>query len=111
MAVVEYLSYLRNQKRLSFLHPYNGGWRTPVEAAIGRALGVRAGAPDILIFWPGGRTWFVELKASPQQKLTPAQEEFKVELTRMGFSYDVAYSVDDVVRLVEIMDAVRTIIR
>lgn len=35
-----------------FCHVPNGGYRRPVEAAIFRGLGVRAGVPDFLIFDP-----------------------------------------------------------
>ena len=43
-------------------HPANGGWRSRVEAAILKGMGVRAGVPDIIAV-KGGRGHALELKA------------------------------------------------
>ena len=43
-------------------HPPNGGYRKPVEAAIMKGLGVRAGVPDVFIV-RDGRCFAIELKA------------------------------------------------
>jgi hypothetical protein len=40
----------------------NGGWRSPVEGAIFKALGVQPGAPDLLVVRQGLAS-FIELKA------------------------------------------------
>jgi hypothetical protein len=43
-------------------HPANGGYRTPVEAAIMKDLGAVAGVPDIIAI-KDGRVFAMELKA------------------------------------------------
>ena len=43
-------------------HIPNGGRRSPIEAAIFKSLGVRAGSPDLLII-RAGQPMFLELKA------------------------------------------------
>ena len=48
-AVVQHLRW-RGVKDLVFLHPANGGYRKPTEAAILQGLGVRAGAADLLLW-------------------------------------------------------------
>jgi hypothetical protein len=47
---------------LAFCHVPNGFGRTPAEAGIAKALGQRAGVPDLLVLvWlPGGRSFSVE---------------------------------------------------
>ena len=59
----------------------------------------QAGAPDIVIFLPGGRPVAVEVKAS-KGRLSPAQEEWRDALTKIGVVYVVARSVEDVERVV-----------
>jgi hypothetical protein len=43
-------------------HPPNGGWRSVIEAAILKGLGVVAGTPDVIVL-KGGATYALELKA------------------------------------------------
>ena len=54
-----------------WFHPPNGGARTKAEAGIFRALGVKAGVPDLVIVYRG-RLIAIELKA-PRGRLTAAQ--------------------------------------
>jgi hypothetical protein len=42
-------------------HPANGGWRSPIEAAILKGLGVRAGVPDVIAI-KGGQVYALEIK-------------------------------------------------
>jgi hypothetical protein len=42
-------------------HPANGGWRSPIEAAILQGLGVRAGVPDVIAV-KDGRRYALEIK-------------------------------------------------
>lgn len=37
---------------LVFAHPFNGGKRGKKDAALAKALGQRAGIPDLLFWWP-----------------------------------------------------------
>jgi hypothetical protein len=60
-AVFQHLR-VRGVPDLFAFHPANGGYRKPVEAAILKGLGVRAGVPDIIAI-NGGRCYGLELKA------------------------------------------------
>jgi hypothetical protein len=61
-AVFEHLA-IRGAPAMFAFHPANGGWRSRVEAAILKGVGVRAGVPDIIAI-KGGRCYALELKAS-----------------------------------------------
>jgi hypothetical protein len=73
-------------------HIPNGGWRSPIEAAIFKSLGVRAGSPDLLII-RAGQPLFVELKA-PGRKLSPAQIECHAALRRASATVETADNID-----------------
>jgi hypothetical protein len=80
-AVVKHLR-TRGAPGLVFIHPANGGFRRPKEAAIFRGLGVRAGASDLLL-WHDGKAYALELKA-PGGTATVAQLEFLADMERAG---------------------------
>jgi hypothetical protein len=71
-AVFEHLA-LRGAPAMFAFHPANGGWRSRVEAAILKGMGVRAGVPDIIAI-KGGRCYALELKAIGG-RLTPVQRD------------------------------------
>jgi hypothetical protein len=73
-------------------HIRNGGWRSPMEAAIFKSLGVRAGSPDLLII-RAGQPLFLELKA-PGRKLSPVQTECHDALRRAGATVETADNID-----------------
>ncbi len=54
----------------------------------------RAGAPDRLVLMPGGRLWFVELKA-PGKRPRPLQEKRIAELMGRGFRVRVISSLGE----------------
>lgn len=83
---------------LAWAHVPNGGFRTHAEAGIFRALGTRAGVPDLLIWLPGGRTVQVELKAG-KGRLSPAQHAWHELMGRLGHPVSVARSLDDLERI------------
>jgi hypothetical protein len=96
-AVVQLLQVYQNRGLLTFCHPYNGGFRTKAEAGIGRALGVRAGVADLLVWKQGGGHFAIELKAG-SGKLSPAQTAWHGTLSGLGHRIYVCRSVDDVER-------------
>lgn len=51
-----------------------------------------AGVPDRLVLFPGGRQWFVEMKA-PGERLRPLQEKRKSQLESFGFQVRVVDSL------------------
>jgi hypothetical protein len=95
--IVELLNVYEARGLLAFCHPYNGGYRTPAEAGIGTALGVKAGVPDLLIWLPYGKHVCVELKAPlAKARLSPAQIGWIRRMTDMGVAVHVCRSIDEV---------------
>jgi VRR-NUC domain len=70
----------------------NGGWRSPIEAAIMKGLGTRAGAPDLLIV-RAGQPILIECKA-PGRKLAPAQIECHEALRRASATVETSDNID-----------------
>lgn len=69
------LRLYENQGRLTFFHPANGGSRSRAEAGIFKAMGVKAGVPDLVILWRtplGPAHGYIEVKAG-KGKLTDSQ--------------------------------------
>jgi hypothetical protein len=64
----------------------------------------RAGVPDRLILFPGGRVVFVETKA-PGKNLRPLQKKRFKQLRDLGFR---AVKIDSVEGVGELIDAIRT---
>jgi hypothetical protein len=67
--IIEHLEWRAVKDCFYFAVP-NGGWRSPIEAAIFKGLGTKPGIPDLLLIH-GGKTYGLELK-SAKGKLTPA---------------------------------------
>lgn len=91
---------------LILLHVPNGGTRHPREAAKLKAMGVLAGAGDLLCHWPvaieenGIRsiwmdTGYIEIKTDDGE-LTQQQIEFRRRIKAMGGKYTVARSYEAV---------------
>jgi hypothetical protein len=96
-AVVDLLQVYANRGLLTFCHPANGGWRSKAEAGAFKAMGVRAGVPDLLVWKQGGGHFQIELKAGAG-KLSPAQAAWHATVTSLGHRVYVCRSVDDVER-------------
>lgn len=65
-------------------------------AGIARAMGLKAGWPDLILIWRG-RVLAIELK-SPRGQLSPAQLEQHALLRANGVSVVVARSLEDIER-------------
>lgn len=70
-------------------HPPNGEARSARTGAKLKRMGVRAGAPDILIILPDGRAACLELKG-PKGTLSAAQRVWREDCRRIGVPYDTA---------------------
>ena len=93
-------------KDLIFCHVPNGGKRSKAEAGIFKAMGVQAGAPDLII-WMKGTIIQIELKVV-KGVLSDAQKAFRDRLTALGHEYHVVTSEtpgDAVNQLIGILDA------
>lgn len=80
-AVVQHLR-ARGVPGLVFWHTPNGGKRSPVEAAIFKAMGVRAGVSDLILVRMG-KVYALELKTE-QGRASEAQMEFLSDIDRAG---------------------------
>jgi VRR-NUC domain len=97
-AVFEHLA-VRVARNCFAFHVPNGGARSPVEAAIMKGIGVKAGIPDIVVVHDG-QFFGLELKA-PNGRLTAAQRDAHAALAAAGATVSVAYSLDDALAQLE----------
>jgi hypothetical protein len=97
-SVVDLLSVYQNRGLLAFAHVPNGGRRSKAEAGAFKAMGVRAGVPDLLVWTQGGGHFAIELKAGRRAVLSGAQVVWHSTLENLGHRVYVCRSVDDVER-------------
>jgi hypothetical protein len=90
-AVFEHLA-VRGASDVFAFHPANGGWRSRIEAAILKGLGVRPGVPDVIAI-KAGRAYAIELKA-PGGRVTEAQRSTQAALRAAGADVAVAHGLD-----------------
>jgi hypothetical protein len=90
-AVFEHLR-VRSAPGIFAFHPANGGWRSHIEAAILKGLGVRAGVPDVIAV-KDGRIYGLEVKA-PGGRLSAAQRSAHAALRVAGATVTTCYSLD-----------------
>jgi hypothetical protein len=90
---------------LVWCHVPNGGNRSAATGALMKAMGAKAGVPDVLIFDPK-RIYAkpvvhefiglaIELKVG-KNKPTPSQLEWRDKLERCGWRWVCCYSMDEV---------------
>ena len=96
-SVVNLLAIYQSRSLLAFCHVPNGGRRSKAEAGTFKAMGVRAGVPDLLVWTQGGGHFAIELKTE-SGKLSPAQVAWHATITSLGHRVYVCRSVDDVER-------------
>jgi hypothetical protein len=90
---------LRAPRDCFFTHFPAGGIRSPIEAAILKGLGVRAGVPDLLIVFEG-TLYGLELKADGRKR-TALQEETQDALRRAGAVVATAVGLDGALKQLE----------
>jgi hypothetical protein len=93
--VVDYLWIAAPPELFWFAVPNQRGTRTKAEMGVLKALGVRAGVPDLCFLW-AGRFLGIELKAT-SGVLTDAQEKAWMDIEAAGGSYAACRSLDQVV--------------
>lgn len=84
----------------------NGEHRSKRTGARLKAMGVRKGAADLLIFAPPGQAYCLELK-SAKGRLSPEQKEFQAACIGMGIPYAVASSPEDVETILDAWGVLR----
>jgi hypothetical protein len=77
----------------------NGGVRSPIEAAIMRGLGTRAGVPDLFMVHRG-EVFCIELK-SEDGRATDAQWQAIEDLRTAGAHAEVCYGLDRALAVLE----------
>jgi hypothetical protein len=97
-AVFEHLA-MRGRPDVFAFHPANGGWRSRIEAAILKGLGVRPGVPDVMAI-KAGRAFALELKA-PGGRITETQRGAHAALRAAGAAVVTTYGLDDALSQLE----------
>lgn len=89
-------------RRLLYLHPPNEGVRDYKYACILKAMGVKSGAPDIIILEPKGKFHglMVELKAG-KNRPTSSQTLWLAELQKRGYQVAIVYNFLSFKKLVD----------
>jgi hypothetical protein len=80
-------------------HPPNGGWRSAIEAAILKGLGIVAGTPDVIVL-KGGATYALELKAEGG-RLSETQRATHAAMIAAGAVVGVAHGIDQAIAWLE----------
>lgn len=97
-AVIQHFGW-RGRPGAFVFHPANGGWRSRVEGAILKSMGVVPGVPDIVCIFQG-RAYFLEMKA-PKGRLTDAQRVVHERLRKAGANVAVAHGIDEALAQLE----------
>jgi hypothetical protein len=92
-AVVQLLRFAAIPGAYWFAVP-NGGMRSHIEAAIMVGLGVRKGAPDVVVVGSGGRAHFLELKAA-RGRLSPEQRDVQAWCEAHQVPHAVVRTLDE----------------
>lgn len=91
-----------NSKGALWFHPPNGGTRNIIEATKLKAMGVKSGVPDCMIF--NKRRGFaglaIELKVK-YNKPSENQIAFMEKLVTEGWKCQVSYSLDEVCDIID----------
>ncbi|HVJ31630.1 MAG TPA: VRR-NUC domain-containing protein [Terriglobia bacterium] len=69
--------------------------KTKAVAGLSKAMGLKAGFPDVLIFWQK-RLYLIELKTD-RGRLSPEQRDMMNDLIDAGAFYGIAKSLDEVI--------------
>lgn len=93
MAVADWLRV--NCPYLLWTHIPNGGHMSPAMGARRKRMGAKAGAPDIVVWFPGGRSLLIELKAD-KGRLSKSQMDWRARCQDLAVPYVVCRSVEDV---------------
>ncbi len=97
-SVIQHLTW-RARPGAFFFHVPLGGYRTYVEAAILKGLGVVAGTPDVIVL-KGGATYALELKAEGG-RLSETQRATHAAMIAAGAVVGVAHGIDQAIAWLE----------
>ena len=82
-------------------HPPNGGWRHKATARRLKAMGAKAGVPDLFLPVPRGSSHglWIEMKYG-KNKPTKSQQWWIDELMLLGYWVEVCYSCEEAKRVI-----------
>lgn len=103
-AVAKYLDDALPKSHAWNTFPAGGGGK--IRGAQLRAMGLKPGWPDIVIFSPDGVTYWIELK-SPKGRLSKEQTFTHRKLLSLGHVITIARSLIDVVRFLALFGLTR----
>lgn len=98
IALAQHLTQ-RGRRDMVFWHTPNEGARTISEASRLKAMGVKAGIPDLVLVF-GGRMYAIEIKTRTG-KLSADQEAMIAALTASGAIVAVAYGLDQALSILD----------
>ena len=83
-------------------HIPNGSNKSPAQAGLFKALGLKAGVPDLFLPSPkkGYHGLFIEMKVKTG-KTTQSQNEWISELRYQGYKAEVAHGFDEAVEIIK----------
>lgn len=76
------------------VHIPNEGKRNRIDCAGLAALGIVAGAPDLLLILPNARTHLIELK-TPIGEMSRQQRDFASAVQRLGHTFSLVRSLEE----------------
>jgi len=103
-AIVQYVR-LRAVPDLIWGASTSGMLMAPRTAAHMKLMGMEPGWPD-LMFVIGGRFFAIEMKSAKGRQSEP-QKDFQRKLTAQGGRYDVVFSLDEAMKVLKAIGAVR----
>ncbi len=65
-----------------------------------KAMGKRKGVSDLVVLLPGARAVFIELKRKTGGVVSPEQEQWRQEVSALGFEAHICHGFDDAVTLI-----------
>lgn len=95
-ACVTWFSYQYPEHAKLLHHSPNGGKRNAIEAAKFKAMGVRAGFPDLILCMArhGYHGLFIELKTAKGRQ-SENQKYYQCVLEEQGYCYEVVRSIEE----------------
>jgi hypothetical protein len=99
-SVVEYLDWACLGKPWRYFHVPNGGRMSRRRGGRLKKMGVKPGAPDLMIQRTGGRVVEIELKARRRYQ-SPHQKEWQQGSIRLGIPYYLVRSLSDLQEALE----------
>ena len=101
-ACVAWFDHTHPELSLHLHHSPNGGFRNASEAAKFKAMGVRAGFPDLVLLMPRGKCPFlaIELKYGRNVQ-SERQKAYQKALEAIGARYVVVRSLEEFQKVIE----------